>query len=100
MSREQRKLAYDEAEILNVSTRIVDKVLLRPQALANYVLDHVEDENEAEDLEALRTAICDQYPELRERFDRGERGDVTSELAIIDELVKFHIGVAVGRRVK
>jgi membrane-bound lytic murein transglycosylase MltF len=98
MSRKQKKLAYDEAEILNVSRQIVDKAL-QPSALADYILDHV-DECAAEDLRALRTAIDSRYPEFRERFERGERGDVTTELTIIDEMVKFHIGVAVGRRVK
>jgi hypothetical protein len=98
MSREQKELAYDDAQILNVSSRIVDKAL-QPQALADYILDHV-DECAGEDLQALRTAIDLSYPELQARFDKGERGDVKTELTIIDELVKFHIGVAVGRRVR
>ena len=99
MSREQRDLAYDEAEILNVSRRIVDQAL-QPQAVADYILDHLDNEAAKDDLLALQSAIDSRYPEFRKRFENGERGDVTAELHIIDELVKFHVGVAVGRRVK
>ena len=98
MSRKQKQLAYDAAEILNVSRRIVDKAL-QPQALADYILNYVDDEA-AEDRLALRTAIDSRYPEFRKRYEKGERGDVGTELHIIDELVKFHVGVAVGRRVR
>ena len=88
-----------EAEILNVSRRIIDKAL-QPQAVADYILDHLDNEAAKDDLLALRSAIDSRYPEFRKRYEKGERGDVETELTIIDEQVKFHIGVAVGRRVK
>jgi len=98
MSNRRQTLVFANAQILNISRRIVDTTL-QPQALADYILDCL-DEHAAEDLRALRTAIDSRYPEFRERFEGGERGDVGAELNVIDELVKFHIGVAVGRRVR
>jgi len=95
---DNKHLAFDDAKILHVSSRIVDRAL-QPFALADYILNHLDDE-QAENLLALRTAIDSRYPEFRRRFDEGERDDIAPELTIIDELVKFHVGVAVGRRVR
>lgn len=92
-------MKFDDVPISNFSRRIVDKAL-QPRALANYILDYLDDEAEAADLLALRIAIDSRYPDCRERFERGERGDVAAELTIIEEMVKFHIGIAVGRRVR
>jgi hypothetical protein len=96
MSKKQSKSAFDDAQILKVSQRIVDKAL-QPHALAEYILNDL-DENQPEELHRLRTAIDDRYLEFRKRFEKGERGDVATELTIIDEQTKFHVGVAVGRR--
>jgi hypothetical protein len=61
-------------------------------------LDYCDDEARGA-VGALRTATDPQYPDSQECYDRRERGDAESELNIIDEQLKFHIGVAVGRRV-
>ena len=98
MNKEQKFLAYDDVKILNVSSRIVD-MALQPQALADYILDFL-DERATKDLLALRTAIDGRYSEFRRRFESGERGDVEAELNVINELTKFHVGLAVGRRVR
>ena len=58
---------FDDVQIPNFSRRIVDKAL-QPRALANYILDYLDDEAEAADLLALRIAIDSRYPEFRERF--------------------------------
>lgn len=92
-------LAFDDAKIAALSSRIVAKAL-QPFALADYILNYLDDGQAGEGLPALRSAIDDRYADFKERYDKGERGDVEAQLNIIEELVKFHIGVAVGRLVK
>jgi hypothetical protein len=91
-------LALDDSKkIADLSTRIVYEAL-DPRRLCDYILNYCDDEAE-EAIDALRTAIDPEYPDFKERYDLGERADVETELRIIDEQVKFHVGVAVGRRV-
>ena len=98
MKKKQSGLAYDEEKIASISKRIIDKAT-QPNALAEYFLNYSEDEA-GEEMDALRSAINSDYQDFRQRFVQGERGDVETELNVIREQALFHIGVAVGLRLR
>jgi hypothetical protein len=52
-----------------------------------------------EEADALRTAIDSSYPELRKRYDKGEKGDFEVDLDWIEQMFSYYIGLEVGRRV-
>jgi hypothetical protein len=99
-----------EARILEeeAAQRIVDQLIeVVLQRLPSWGQDYVEecyddlegmDYREADaNLRALRTAYNSRYPDLQARFDKGERGDVESELKIIDDQVRFLVALQLGR---
>jgi hypothetical protein len=87
----------DPKKIAELSARIVYEAL-DPRRLCDYILNYCDDEAGGA-IQALRTAIDPRYPDFKERYDRGERGDVETELRVCEEQVNFHVGIAVGRRV-
>jgi hypothetical protein len=63
-------------------------------------MDHVQriNSDEPQSPIALRTAIDSRYPELRERYQAGERNN-QALLEVIEEQVVYFVGLEVGRRV-
>ena len=95
---ERKDLPYNEAEIIGLSKRLVNRAL-DPVPLNDIILTRVEALGDKES-DALRTAIDSDYPRFRARYREGERGDVEIDLARIEQAFMFYLGLEVGRRVR
>jgi hypothetical protein len=84
----------DTPKIAELSASIVCEAL-DPRRFCDYILNYCDGEARGA-IDALRTAIDPRYPDFQKQYARGERGDVETELKVIEEQVKFFIGVAVG----
>ena len=95
---EPKQPPFNELEINFLSQRLVDRAF-SPYVLNDHVMTHVESLGDKE-ADALRTAIDSSYPKLRERYQKGERGDLEADLARIEQAFTFSLGLETGRRVR
>jgi hypothetical protein len=100
MQEEKKEaIALDDANIAKFSNRLANDAL-DPSGLFNDLINNVGRTPGSDDFAALCTAISSDYPSLFDRYIEGETGDVERTLREIEWEIWFHIGVAVGRRLR